>query len=158
VTLKIVSVFTAVGMFLLILFLGILCSIFCGYLITVITNTLGGRGNYYSGLTTITYSSFPLSLGFLITALLSLIHPVLSATIGFILIAVTAALSFSIYFRSIKELFTTEMIVAFISFVTIVYVFAASIYGAILFSAAEFLPALQGTGLGSIFGIRTLVP
>ncbi len=153
---KVLPTFTAVGMFLLILFLGIVCSAFCGYLITVITNTLGGKGKYYGGLTTITYSSFPLSIGSLITAFLSLIHPALSAVLGFILIAVTAALSFSIYFRSIKEFFATDMITTFISFIITVYVFAVAIYGAILFSVAGLAPVLQSTNIETI--LRTIRP
>jgi len=137
-TIILISVGTAMSVFLL----GFLASIFCAYLIETIMNILGGRGKYYEGLTSLTYAAFPISLGFLITALLSLIHPLLGI-IGFIVVAITVALGLSIYFKSIKELFGTDMITTLIGFLIIVYVFAISVYAIVILSASQFLPIFK---------------
>lgn len=123
----------SLGMSLSIFLLGLLCNLFCGYLTTVVINVLGGRGKYYHGLTAATYTLYPLSIGFIITALLSLIHPALSL-IGFIVIAVKAALGFSIYFRSVKEFFNTNMLIALIGFLILIYVFIVAMYVTVLFN------------------------
>jgi len=116
---------------------GLLCNLFCGYLTTVVINVLGGRGKYYEGLTAVTYTFYPISIGVIITALLSLVHPALSI-IGFIVIAVKAALGFSIYFRSVKEFFNTSMLIALITFLILIYVVVVAMYVTILFNIQPF--------------------
>jgi hypothetical protein len=127
---------------------GILFSLFCSYIISIVMNILGGRGRYSDGLTATTYSSLPISLGILITALLSTINPFLGAIVGFMVIAVTAALTLSIYFRAIKELYSTDMLMVFIGFLIVLYVFLISVYLSIGFSI--------GSGLLSFLPMRIM--
>jgi len=132
----------SVGVGVTFFLLGILCSVFCGYIIVIVMNILGGKGKYFEGLTVMTYSSFPISLGIFITALLTLIHPILGV-IGFIIIAVKTALSLSIYFRSVKVLFGTDMLTVFIGFLIILYVFMISLYLTVILSSTVTSPFLS---------------
>jgi len=142
VSMRMFSPLISVGVGITFFLLGVLCSVFCGYIIVVIMNVLGGKGRYFEGLTVMTYSSFPISLGIFITALLTLIHPMLGV-IGFIIIAVKTALSLSIYFRSVKVLFRTDMLTSFIGFLIILYVFMISIYLTVLMSSSIASPFLS---------------
>jgi hypothetical protein len=63
----------------------------------------------------------------------------LGMLLGFILIALTVALSLSIYFRAIKELYSTDMFTTFIGFLIIVYVFIISVYISTAFSMGSML-------------------
>ena len=141
VSMRMLSPLMSVGIGVTFFLLGILCSVFCSYIIVIIMNVLGGRGKYFEGLTVMTYSSFPISLGIFITALLTSIHPILG-TIGFIIIAVKTALSLSIYFRSVKVLFRTDMLTTFIGFLIVLYVFMISIYLTIIMSSTVASPFL----------------
>jgi len=134
-----VSVALAVFIFLL----GIICQIIFGYLVKIIMNILGGRGKYFEGITAITYSLVPMSVGLLATAILAFIHPAIGAILGFIIIAVTTAMSFSIYFRSIKELFNTDILTTFIGFLIIIYVVFVSIYATAIVTATGNLPLVR---------------
>jgi hypothetical protein len=142
VSLKMFTALISIGVGITFFLLGVLCSIFCGYIIVIIMNVLGGRGKYFEGLTVMTYSSFPISVGIFITALLTLIHPMLGF-IGFIIIAVKTALSLSIYFRSVKVLFGTDMLTAFIGFLIILYVFMISLYLTVIMSSTAISPFLS---------------
>ena len=121
---------------------GLVFSLFCSYITSIIMNVLGGKGKYYQSLTATTYSSFPVSVGFFITAILAFIHPIL-IIFGLILLIITAALSFSIYFKSIKELFSVDMITTFVGFIILIYVFVLSVYIISIFGVAQVLPVLS---------------
>ena len=121
-------ILTAFGSSLAIFFFGILFSILYSYIIDVIVNILGGKGKYYNSLTAVTYSSLPISVGFLLTSILSFIHPILGIILGFITIAITTALSLSIYFRAIKEFYSTDMLITFVGFLIVLYVFMIAAY------------------------------
>jgi len=113
---------------------GILFSFFYGYIINIVMNVLGGKGKYYDGLTAATYSSLPISIGILLTAILSFINVVLGGLLGFITLAITTALSLSIYFRAIKEFYSTDMVVTFVGFLITIYVLMIAIYLSLGFS------------------------
>ena len=102
-------------------------------------NILGGKGKYYEALTATTYSSLPISIGLFIMSLVSAAYPMLGMLLGFIVLAITIALSLSIYFRSIKELYSTDMFTTFIGFLIIIYVFMLSIYLSTAFSMGSTL-------------------
>jgi len=129
----------AFGSTLTVLLFGIIFSIFLSYLINIIMNILGGKGKYYDALTATTYSSLPISIGLFIMSLVSAAYPMLGMLLGFILIAITIALSLSIYFRSIKEFYSTDMFTTFIGFLIIIYVFMLSIYLSTAFSMGSTL-------------------
>jgi len=100
-------------------------------------NILGGKGKYYESLTAATYSSLPISLGILITSFLSLINSVLGGFLGFIIIAITSALSLSIYFKAIKEFYSTDMLITFVGFLIIIYTFIIAVYVSVAFSMSS---------------------
>lgn len=124
----------ALGSTLTVFLFGMIFSIFISYLINIVMNVLGGKGKYYEGLTATTYSSFPVSVGLFLMSVISAVYPMLGMVAGFILVAIAIALSLSIYFRSIKELYSTDMITTFIGFLVIIYVFILSIYLSAAFS------------------------
>jgi len=130
---KTTTILFTIGSVLTVFLFGILFSLFYSYIIDVVMNILGGKGKYYESLTATTYSSLPISIGLLLTSIVSSIHPVLGI-IGFIVIAVTTALSLSIYFRAIKEFYATDMLITFVGFFIILYVFLIAIYISAAFS------------------------
>jgi hypothetical protein len=129
----------AVGSFLTIFLFGILFSIFFSYLINLVMNILGGRGKYYDSLTAATYSSLPISVGLLLISILSAINAAIGMIISFVFIAIMLALSLSIYFRAIKELYSTDMFTTFIGFLIIIYVFMLTLYISSAFSMGSAL-------------------
>jgi hypothetical protein len=126
----IIALSSALAIFLF----GTLFSLFYGYIINVVMNVLGGKGKYYDGLTAATYSSLPISIGILVTTVLSFINVVLGGLLGFIALAITTALSLSIYFRAIKEFYSTDMVVTFVGFLVTIYVLMIAIYLSLGFS------------------------
>ena len=136
---KELMIIIALGSALTIFLFGILFSIFYSYVIDILMNVLGGKGKYYDSLTAATYSSFPISLGLLITSIATLVHPYLGLIVGFISISFTVALSFSIYFRAIKDLYSTDMLTTFIGLLIIIYVFIITSYITTAFSMNSML-------------------
>jgi O-antigen/teichoic acid export membrane protein len=136
---KTALILVAFGSALAVFLFGILFSIFYSYVIDIVMNILGGKGKYYDSLTAATYSSLPISIGILLTSILSEVHPVLGVIIGFIVIAVTTALSLSIYFRAIKEFYSTDMFMTFVGFLLILYVFMIAFYISTAFSISSML-------------------
>jgi len=132
-------ILVAFGSALMIFLFGILFSVFYGYIIDIVMNILGGKGKYYDSLTAATYSSLPISIGLLLTSIMSFVHPMLGMAIGFIVIAITTALSLSIYFRAIKEFYATDMLMAFIGFLITFYVFIIAVYISAAFSMGSTL-------------------
>jgi hypothetical protein len=113
---------------------GILFNIFFGYIINLVMNILGGKGKYYEALTATTYSSLPISFGFLLMSMLYAIHPILGITIGIVAITITTASGLSIYFRAIKEFYSTDMLTNFIGFLIIFFALFISIYVSVMYS------------------------
>jgi len=133
------SMLIAFGSSLAIFLFGILFSLFYSYLIGIVMNILGGKGKYYESLTATTYSSLPISLGLLLMSILFAINTMLGIIIGFFVIAITTALSLSIYFRAIKEFYSTDMLIVFLGFLIILYVLMIAVYISIGFSIGSSL-------------------
>lgn len=132
-TIALVSFGSGLAVFLF----GILFSIFYSYITDIVMNILGGKGKYYESLTATTYSSLPISIGLLLTSILSSLHPMLGGIIGFLAIVITTALSLSIYFRAIKELYSTDMIITFVGFLLIIFVLMIAFYLSFAFSMSS---------------------
>jgi hypothetical protein len=92
---------------------GILGTLFFGFLIQLVFNVLGGKGRFYEGLTSAVYAKFPIAVGIFIAALFTWLPfaglPIaVLASIIFTIIGVVA------FYRSVKELFGTDIITAWI--------------------------------------------
>ncbi|MBI4895393.1 MAG: YIP1 family protein [Candidatus Aenigmarchaeota archaeon] len=103
------SMIVGVGMFLMI-FIG---SLIIGWLIQLIATTLGGKGGYKEGLTAITNALVVPSIGAVAVAIFSYV-PFLGIPLIFLTLAVSLSIGIAVFYRSIKELFSTDMITAFI--------------------------------------------
>lgn len=93
--------------------LGIVCSIFGGFLVQIVFQTLGGKGKYLDGLTTVVYAKFPIAIGFILSSILSLFSTV-GIVLALIVMIVFAVLGISTLYRSIKELFAVDMVTALV--------------------------------------------
>jgi hypothetical protein len=100
----------AVGVFLL-TFVG---TFILGWIVELIATTLGGKGKFYEGLTSVVNAFVVPSIGVLIAAIFIHIMPVGIGVI-FIALAVTIALGLATLYRSIKDLFSVDMITAFVT-------------------------------------------
>jgi hypothetical protein len=94
----------------LVIFAGL---IILGYVVSVSTNILGGKGSYYEGFTAVTYAMAAPSIGVLISAVVSFI-PYFGVFASLLVLLVTIAVGISTLFRGIKELFKTDMIITLI--------------------------------------------
>jgi len=126
----IIKISSSIAIFLF----GILFSIFFSYILNIVMKILGGKGKYYEALTATTYSSLPVSFGFLIMSIAYAIHPMIGMIIGFIIFAITTASSLSIYFRAIKEFYSTDIFVNFIGILIVIYSLIISMYISTFFS------------------------
>jgi hypothetical protein len=135
----------AVSLFIL----GLLFCGFVGYLLEHIMTALGGRGSFFEGLTAITYALWPLSLGFLISAILSFV-PVFGGLIAFIVTAIFGVIAIAVLYRATKELFAVDIITALIG----IGVLAA---GLVMAGWAAAFFAIPG-GLPLITAIKAAVP
>ncbi|MBN2203213.1 MAG: hypothetical protein JW700_03455 [Candidatus Aenigmarchaeota archaeon] len=125
VSLNTYNLIVSISVGITIVIIGSLLSVFVGYLLTKIMNILGGSGKFIDGVIVISYSIFPITPAFLVTALLSMIDPAVGF-IGFILMAVQIAQGFSIYFRATGDLFKTNMTKVLIGFLIMLYVLMLS--------------------------------
>lgn len=101
-------------------------SLFLGFILVVVLNTLGGNGNYFDGLTTVSYSLLPFSIGIFLSVTINVLPAILNITItdmNIILIKGLVVFSIGIFFtaesvaityRAIKELFEADMVTAFV--------------------------------------------
>jgi hypothetical protein len=128
-----ISLITISGFSISVFLLGILGTMLVAYFIYVIMNVLGGKGRYFAGLTSVTYSCFPLSFGAIITAFLYLLHPALGVILGFIIMGAFAALGLSLLYKTIKELFTVDIITSWIGISLLILAIVITIYAVILF-------------------------
>ncbi|MEM7819437.1 MAG: YIP1 family protein [Candidatus Aenigmatarchaeota archaeon] len=102
----------------------LVCILFLGLIVEISVNTLGGKGTYYEGLTSSTYSLFIISVGLLIASIFMLVP--YGIVVSVIVFGVLLSLGLSILYRSVKELFKTDMITSFvtISIVTMTFFIA----------------------------------
>jgi hypothetical protein len=115
-----------VGAFIGVFLLTLVFTLLFGLIIQIAAVTLGGKGEYYEGLTSITYALWPISIGFLIAVIIALI-PYASVISGIIL-AVLFALGISTLYRSIKELFKIDMITSFVVVSIVILALFVGIY------------------------------
>jgi len=108
--------------------LSIILSVFFAYILQIVVNTLGGNGKYMDGLAAMVYSLTALALGLFVSSLLLFI-PSLGPVIALLILSVTSALSMATLYRAIKELFRTDMIVAFVSVSVLILSVVIAVYG-----------------------------
>jgi hypothetical protein len=98
-----------VSSFVVAFLLTFVIGLFFGLIINVIAATLGGKGNYFAGITTITYAITVPAMGLFVASILTFI-PVIGAVIGYIFLALSLAYGFSTLYRSFKELYSVDMV------------------------------------------------
>jgi len=128
-----ISLLNITGFSISVFLLGILCTMLFGYFTYLIMNVLGGKGRYFAGLTSLTYACFPLSFGSIVTAFLFLLHPALGIILGFIIVGAYAALSLSVLYKSVKELFAVDLITSWIGLGLLATAIVITIYVVVLF-------------------------
>jgi hypothetical protein len=121
----------AFSMFALIIVFGLLT----GIVIHVATTVLGGRGKYFEGLTAVAYSLVPASIGVLISSVLLFVP--YSIGVQVIVFAVAFAMTLGILYRSIKELYGTDMIVSFVSVSVVMLSLILAIYASVGLAAVS---------------------
>lgn len=76
-------------------------------------STLGGKGGYYEGLFSVSLSSLILSVGIFLSVLLLFVP--YGMAVAIVIMVPIAAVGFAALYRSIKEMFRTDMITAFVT-------------------------------------------
>ncbi len=115
------AVFLAAVSFTYLFVLVLVASIVFGYVLKIIATTLGGSGKYYEGLTVVAYTLVPISAAMFVASILSFL-PVVGVLLNIIVLSVGFALGVSLLYRSIKELFRTDMVVALVAVSVLVIV------------------------------------
>ncbi len=117
----------AVGAFFIVLLGGL----FFGYIFQTVMNILGGTGDYWDGLTTLSYPVFSVSLGVLLAMVFSYV-PMLGPVLAFIFVAVFLSMGYASMFRLAQDMFDVGMIEAFIGVTVVLAVGFVAIYGGLL--------------------------
>jgi hypothetical protein len=108
--------------------------LFFALLAKLVVNTLGGKGEYLHGLTVTSYSIAAPAVTMLITAIFFTVQWI-GPLVGFLAISIGFALGFATFYRSIKELFATDMITALVAVgiltlvLTVAFAFIAPMLG-----------------------------
>jgi len=90
-------------------FVGVVATLFSGFLTQITFTCLGGKGGYYEGLTSNVYSLLPISAASVLSSIF--LHlPSFGVLLSFVSFAIFTVLSLSILYRSVKELFSTDMV------------------------------------------------
>jgi hypothetical protein len=92
----------------------VVACLFLGYVIKIITVTLGGKGNYAEGLTAISYAVFAPAVGALVSSIVSTI-PYVGPIISFVVLVLACALGISTFYRAVKELFSVDMVTSLVA-------------------------------------------
>lgn len=108
-----------------------------GWVVKIAAVNLGGRGDFYEGFTAITYALAPFAAGLLAISLL-LYLPVIGSIIAFFVVLPALAAALSILYRAIKELYRTDMLVAFVTVSITITVFVL----AIVFLSGSLMPMM----------------
>jgi hypothetical protein len=138
---------------------GILLSLFGAFLLSMAVMVLGGKGKYWEGLSVLSYATWPLAVGSLVTAAL-LFGGIAGAFVGFLVLAVLGTSAVATLFRSVKELFSVDYITAFIALgvlstgLTIAGIIAST--GAAASLATAFLQVFTRVGVGGGIGPITI--
>lgn len=134
----------------LIVFIG---GLFLGWLLQLTMNTLGTKGNYFSGVSSIAYPFLILSVSNLAAALLSFIPSFIGPLLSFLVTIILGVMAFALTYRMIKDLFNTDMITAFIGLLVVwAAAISAGLYGgAVLMGTIGRIPTFAN--ILSIFGL-----
>ena len=92
---------------------GIIITLFGGVLVQIIFKTLGGKGEYFEGFTTLVYALMPLSFGLMISAFF-LLGKYVGAVIALFIASIYGVMSLATLYKSAKELFKVDMITAWV--------------------------------------------
>jgi len=125
----------------LIVFVG---GLFLGWILEIAMTTLGTKGDYFSGLTSIAYPFLILSVSNLLSVIFSYI-PYIGGLLAFLITIVLSVMAFALTYRLIKDLFNTDMVTAVIGLLIVwSAAFAAGLYGgaATLFGTIGRIPVI----------------
>jgi hypothetical protein len=90
-------------------FLGIVGSLFLGFLVQLVFTILGGKGRYFEGLTSVVYSLLPMSAAVILSSIF--VHlPVIGVLLSFVVAVLFVLTGLAVMYRAVKELFSTDMI------------------------------------------------
>ncbi len=127
-------------------FVVLLGILFSAFLIKTVMTTLGGRGKYREGLTAVVYGKFSLALGIFISSIL-LYLPLLGSGLALLVLAASAALGISTFYRAVKELFNVDMITTWVGIGLTISSFILAVYILLLISFGGAPEILLGKGL-----------
>lgn len=126
---------SAIGVFILVIVGGL----FLGWIVKTAITTLGGVGKYFEGLTVVAYSLLPISIGVLIAAIAS-VAKVVGVVISFVSLAFFGVLSAAIMYRSVKDLFKTDMVTALVGVSVIYIAIIIAVYGSVSGTLKNLIP------------------
>jgi hypothetical protein len=106
---KLTMISTGITVFLA----GIPLTLFISLILFLIMRTLTGKGSYYKALTGITFGLFAISMGILISSPFVYV-PKFGFLIMLLLLSITGSLSLAVFYRSIKELFDSDIVTTWI--------------------------------------------
>ncbi len=116
-----------------------------GYVIKIVSTTLGARGGFFEGMTAISYAFAPLSAALLLIAVLALL-PVFGVLIGIVASVILFAFGLSVLYRGVKEMFRTDMITALVAVSILALAFVIALQFSfslnLLLSAGRLIPAV----------------
>ncbi len=92
---------------------GVVGNLFGGFLVQLVFNVLGGRGNYLRGLMSIVYAEFPVLFGLFLISILSQLSFLLFP-MSLIVSAIFSIIGLATLYRSVREFFSVDMITAWI--------------------------------------------
>ena len=100
-----------------------------GIVVHVATTTLGGKGRYFEGLTSVSYSLVPAAVGLLLSSILIFVP--YSIGVQIIVFSVAFAMALGILYRAIKELYSTDILISFISVSVVMLSLIMAVYAAV---------------------------
>ena len=135
----------AVSAFLMV-FIG---GLFIGWILKLAMSTLGTKGGYFEGLSSVAYPLMILAVSNLGSVIVTYI-PYIGGLLAFLITIILTVMAFALTYRLIKELFVTDMVTAFLG-VLIVWAaaVAAGLYGSAAFGLGmigklPIIPAVPG--------------
>lgn len=138
----------------LVALIGIVSTLFMGFLTQLVFNILGGEGKYFEGLTSAVYAKFPISVGLIASSIVFLM-PVVGAPIAVVISIIFTVLGIVIFYRAVKELFSTDIITTWIGVGILVTGLILGFYLALIPFVGTLGPQLGdfgGLGFGKIVG------
>jgi hypothetical protein len=124
-------------------FLAILIGgIFVGWIFSVVMNVLGGTGGALEGISAVTYSIFPVSIGTLAASTAAYI-PVFGPVSSYVMIFLFGALGYAILYRATKEFFDVGMVTSFVGVSLLLAAGTGAFYASFLASASDINTILQ---------------